>query len=197
MLRYMRFLAALFALASMRCAPAVPCSPGNEDPDESGPTTLPSPGPGGPTDPGIDPGESDGDAFGYRRQADGDLCACDGLEHEEGGCSQEPPEACGQGVPRDVTTGECVPTDYFGNKKDPPPPKDDDDDEGPPSANWQCEGQGKCVKGDVEWEIFASAWGDTRKDAEDLTAAKIAAKCRSVTNSTGKTHIVKMDCGRL
>lgn len=108
MLRYMKFLAALFALASVRCAPAEPCSPGNEDPDEWGPTTLPSPGPGGPTDPGIDPGESDGDMFGYRRQADGDLCACDWLEHEEGGCSQDPPKACGVGVPRDIETGNCI-----------------------------------------------------------------------------------------
>jgi hypothetical protein len=85
------------------------CSPGDEDETVIGPMPAPLPGPGGPSDPGVDPGESDGDAYGYKRDATGDVCACDLRESEQGGCSKEPPPACNPRRGWNIKTGECAP----------------------------------------------------------------------------------------
>lgn len=209
MIRYLSYLAALLALAALRCASPEPCSRGNEEPEEWGPTTLPAPDPGGPTEPGIDPGKSDGDAFGYRREGNGSLCACDWLEHEEGGCSQDPPETCGNGVSRDVLTGECMDElQYHRGKTDPPP------EPPPPSNRWHCQASGKCWYGQVQYDtstanwfhVTAGGWGVTKQDADDEAVNKcwdVCDKFAIVDPISKKVYrhtwlvLSAQDCGRL
>jgi hypothetical protein len=159
-----------------------PCSPEDEEPTVIGPTPAPLPGPGGPTDPGIDPGESDGDAYGYMRDKTGAVCACDLREAEEGRCSDEPPPACDPQRGWNIETGECAPPIITADPID-----------ATTSGKWLCTYHTICTIW-KQWPmklkvvVTGNGEGRTQNEARAAAALDMRLKCEAKNGITDWAH---------
>lgn len=174
-----------------------PCSPEDEDVTEWGPVTDPEPWGPDDGDHRAGPGDSDGDAYGYMRDKNGGVCACDLREHEEGGCQDEPPPACDPQVGWNVLTGECAePMQYFGGKKQLPPPGPP-----PPSGGWQCSGAAECHCNEETWfTVFENGRGDDEEHAKLVTQQRLTYLCMGTCWKMGHQgnalKALKFECDR-